>query len=632
MRSPLRGVLFMLASGALLSPACSRPATVSSLAMPASPPVAKPMGSAVVYQEGVALDSADYVAFSPDGALFATSDRGSAALYDTLTGRRHATLHMQNSGVVFSPDGATLLVIANNHRASQLWNLRNGSLRALEQPKEGLEACYNQFCPRFVAGGTRLVAPASDRLILFNLVTGKAMATFARERQAGWAAAGNLVAFVHEEGLDLVDAESGARRHRLSLELLKDAQFLAIDAQGSRVAVAGEDHKVRFIDAGSGRVTATSPQFREEIVWLSWHPTEAKVAVGLDWGQASIWSGSDSTERVAMQFGKIDSIGWSASGDRLVVRSASKVSVLDGKGRQEIASAEANILSAASADGQYALTVAFSERPLTLVDMKTGEPRYSLFRTPWRSGSGHISGSSVWRDKHVINVATCQLSTPTAPLQSKAGQPKDAKREADIVIPDRFWQALSPPSPDRRYVVAGKFGDCMIGPIAATCTCLYDLSQKRCEKPLMPLNGGSPSDWNWSPDSKLLSHEDDRENVVEVLAVPSGAAVARLPMEQFFTHGWLGPQTLILFGDAESLKVWRLPDRALLHLHVRKRQDTPYLLAVREDGRWEGAKELLPYVVLRESADLRAPVQLLSEAPASLQRTGLCAAFLAGDR
>lgn len=144
MRSPLRQILFTLAFGALLGPACSRPAAVSSLVIPASAPVAKPMGSATVYQEGADIDSADYVAFSQDGALFATSDRRSVALYDTPTGRRHATLHMDNVGVLFSPDGTTLLIIGNQDPAPQLWNLRDGSLRVLERPKEGLESCHGQ--------------------------------------------------------------------------------------------------------------------------------------------------------------------------------------------------------------------------------------------------------------------------------------------------------------------------------------------------------------------------------------------------------------------------------------------------------------------------------------------------------
>ncbi|HWR46544.1 MAG TPA: pentapeptide repeat-containing protein, partial [Pseudonocardiaceae bacterium] len=73
------------------------------------------------------------VAFSPDGALLATTSwDNTARLWDPATGQHHSTLHGHTSvvlGVAFSPDGA-LLATTSDDGTARLWDPSTGAWRA----------------------------------------------------------------------------------------------------------------------------------------------------------------------------------------------------------------------------------------------------------------------------------------------------------------------------------------------------------------------------------------------------------------------------------------------------------------------------------------------------------------------
>ena len=122
MRATIGRAWWLMMSGAVLAAACTKTALgpdpgakAVTAAMTRAAAVAQ--GPAAIYQEGIAIDSQDFVAFSPDGA-----------------------------GVVFSPDGATLVIRPTRDSEPRRWSLHDGSLRAPDKPPESVEPCYGAMC------------------------------------------------------------------------------------------------------------------------------------------------------------------------------------------------------------------------------------------------------------------------------------------------------------------------------------------------------------------------------------------------------------------------------------------------------------------------------------------------------
>ncbi|WP_241841847.1 TIR domain-containing protein, partial [Pseudofrankia sp. BMG5.36] len=108
-------------------------------------------------------DSAQTVAFSPDGTLLATSSWDKTArVWDTTSGTLHATLTGHTDwvhAVAFSPDG-TLLATSSADRTVRIWDPKSGTPRAFLIGHTGAVGSV-----AFSPDGTLLATSSADRTV-----------------------------------------------------------------------------------------------------------------------------------------------------------------------------------------------------------------------------------------------------------------------------------------------------------------------------------------------------------------------------------------------------------------------------------------------------------------------------------
>jgi WD40 repeat protein len=191
------------------------------------------------------------VAFSPDGAILATSDAdGIVALWPTRKrGRPRLIRQPPVASLAFAPDGATVATGSYDGKV-RLWRVADAALlRVL--PGNG-----TVWSVAFSPDGHRLASGGEDKLVhLWDAATGKPLAALAGH----------------------------------SLNIWK----VAFSADGRTLASSSFDHDIRLWDAASGKPLRILAGHKEAVVGLAFSRDGHRLASGSDDSTIGLWRTTD---------------------------------------------------------------------------------------------------------------------------------------------------------------------------------------------------------------------------------------------------------------------------------------------------------------------------------------------------
>jgi WD40 repeat protein len=275
------------------------------------------------------------LAISPDGRLLASGDWMSqvVSVWDTRNGRLLHQLPVNGKdkryvrNVAFSGDGQTL-VAGRMEAALQFWGAATGKeqrtlqLRDPDHPNKDYVYCYQLHLSadgKHVSTLERIMRPAeSTRLALWESATGKLLHQHllpANVRECAWSADGLTVALPLNDGLTLMEVDSGVVRFRApgvaggkSVAASPDGRLLAArrtaDGKPPTVGVweAATGKPVVAVEAGPVAHLALAPDDRSLVTTdaaflLVWDLATGKerrrwplpVAVTDSWGQTFVY-------------------------------------------------------------------------------------------------------------------------------------------------------------------------------------------------------------------------------------------------------------------------------------------------------------------------------------------------------
>ncbi|WP_256788023.1 Hsp70 family protein [Frankia sp. AvcI1] len=199
-------------------------------------------------------------AFSPDGALLATTSKDGTRLWDVATGRTSLTLSGRKSlvvhGCAFSPDGK-LLATTGSDKTARIWDVASGRQTVTLTGHRGpVYGCA------FSPDGSLVATTGTDRTVrLWGSSTGKNIATLNGHRGTVYGCAfspdGRLLVSAGAESTLLWDVSVGEALMSLPGHT-NFAGGCAFSPDGSLLATAGNEG-TRLTDAGSGSTVATLP-------------------------------------------------------------------------------------------------------------------------------------------------------------------------------------------------------------------------------------------------------------------------------------------------------------------------------------------------------------------------------------
>jgi WD40 repeat protein/DNA-binding SARP family transcriptional activator/energy-coupling factor transporter ATP-binding protein EcfA2 len=280
--------------------------------------------------------------WSPDGTVFVTEgpeDSGVVDLRDARTGesvRSWVGHDVDINFVAFSPDG-TMLATTGDDGAARVWDPRTGDeLWSIESPEQS-----NVAGVTFSPDGTRLAAAfVSEQVVrLIDLRTGLTVREIpSGAHRAAFSPDGERLALVGPDQPEavVVDARSGREVLRLVGHLwgLQDAAW---SPDGRWIATAGDDTDVRIWDARTGKGRSTLFGHSANVVSLEWSPDSRNLASGALDGTARVWRafGQGGRQMLALAGhgtgSGVAGVAFSPNGDRLLTGSMdiSAVSVWD---------------------------------------------------------------------------------------------------------------------------------------------------------------------------------------------------------------------------------------------------------------------------------------------------------------
>jgi WD40 repeat protein len=256
------------------------------------------------------------LAVSPDGRLLAAGDwmAQTVSLWDTRSGRLLRQLPVGGKekryvrNVAFSGDGRTLAA-GRMEAALQFWDAATGKeqrtlqLRDPDHPNKDYVYCYQLYLSsdgKRVSTLERIMRPGeATRLALWDAASGKLVHQHplpASIRGPAWSADGLLVALPLNDGLTLMEVDTGVVRFRAPGAASGKAPAASPDGRllAARRTAAGEAPTVRVWEAATGKEVATVAT--GPVAHLALAP-DTRSLVASDEGFLRVWDLATGKER-----------------------------------------------------------------------------------------------------------------------------------------------------------------------------------------------------------------------------------------------------------------------------------------------------------------------------------------------
>lgn len=199
------------------------------------------------------------IAYSADGTrLAAASYDGTAWVWDTDTGEAVATMRGHTDSlttVSFSPDGATVLTSSYDGTA-RLWDTKSGEELSVLFTHEGGGEMAAAFRPD---GEVFAVTTHHGEIYEVAVDSGEIVTTLSENgdsvRSVAYSPDGSMLVAVRRGLVELWDVESVALIGAATFDPSFDA--LALNGDGTRLAVAGANGRVQVYDTGDYRLITT---------------------------------------------------------------------------------------------------------------------------------------------------------------------------------------------------------------------------------------------------------------------------------------------------------------------------------------------------------------------------------------
>jgi WD40 repeat protein len=225
------------------------------------------------------------IAFSPDGTkLVSGSSDHMITLWDTKTGNRIYALdgHTRSVNVVaFSPDG-TKIASGSDDRTIKLWEVSSGRLIKIFQ-KDGIAGIV-----AFSPDGTKLVSERSDvfkdwySVELFDINTGTLIDTLAGHKSFIWSIAfspdGSQIASAGDDNrIKLWDVKSGKEIRTFSGQTY-GVRTLAFSPNGMKLASGSKDNIIRLWNLSTRTVNGSSTRYSLDLASVAFCHNGNKLA------------------------------------------------------------------------------------------------------------------------------------------------------------------------------------------------------------------------------------------------------------------------------------------------------------------------------------------------------------------
>jgi WD40 repeat protein/3',5'-cyclic AMP phosphodiesterase CpdA len=327
------------------------------------------------------------VAFSPDGALIATSSYdGTARIWETATGRPRGTFAGHRGrvyGVAFSPDG-TLIATASLDHTARIWDTATGATRTTLTGHTNLV-----YGVAFSPDGT-LVATASydGTARIWDTATGATRTTLTGHDDEVYGVAfspdGTLVATASLDSTARIwDTATGTTRTTLAGHT-DGVSGVAFSPDSTLVATSSRDRTARIWDTATGATRTTLTGHAGGVSRVAFSPDGTLVATASRDRTARIWDTLTGTPRttLASRSRGVSGIASSPNGALLAStcwdNTARIWETATGRTRAVLAGHTGSVFAVAfSADGTLIATTS-RDRTARIWDTATGHPRAVL--------------------------------------------------------------------------------------------------------------------------------------------------------------------------------------------------------------------------------------------------------------
>ncbi len=278
--------------------------------------------------EGTSGTPVAITAMSPSRKLFAlvgVSD-GKPAIFvrNVENGQLVRTIVAHNAAIrslAFSNDDARL-VSGSEDQTIRVWDLRNADAPEIAL-LEGLSAAVTAVGTN--NDGSQIVCGLADHALrMFNVADGSVLKEFPGHTGEIFACGfwnGQPFSVSRDNTVRFWNSADGAQTRAFNLPVATTA--FALSADGQRMAFAGEDRQVRFVQTENGGVVQTLPAAAQPLIALSFSADGQRFAALGASGEVSVWSLAP-TPRLLEIFGGSEwtsvafahEPGWLLSGDK----------------------------------------------------------------------------------------------------------------------------------------------------------------------------------------------------------------------------------------------------------------------------------------------------------------------------